>query len=117
MSKKKQKKNSFSLDFKKQSAQLILKQGLSIREAARNLGIPSSTLHTWVQRYQNGTWVYKNKEKKPNNPKDIEGNKSLQQKVEKQEELIKELQAELTKTKMEREIIKKAVAYFANLEK
>ena len=118
----KNKSKSYSLDFKKQAVRLVIEEGLSIREAAADLGVVVSTLHTWVRRYQNGTWI-DNVEMTPSRaPQNQLGKKSstnlaMKLKIEEQAKQIKQLQSDLKKTTMEREILKKAAAYFASLEK
>ena len=39
-------------EFKIQTAQMILKQGKSVAQASRELGISKNTLHRWVNEYK-----------------------------------------------------------------
>ena len=42
----------YDKEFKISSVKLFLDQGKPIEEAAKNLGVPKSTLYTWVQEYK-----------------------------------------------------------------
>jgi transposase len=90
---KQSKKPYYSLEFKQDAVQLVLSKGYSISEAAISLGISASGLRKWVAS-----------EKGPSN-----GNKLS---LSEHEELLR-LRKENTKLKMEREILKKAAAFFA----
>ena len=82
-------------EFKREAVKLITDQGYSIAEAARSLGLDRSLLRSWKLKYaspQNGV------------PK--------MQETE-QEELAR-LREENRRLRMERDILKKATAFFAN---
>ena len=96
---KQTKKPFYNLEFKKDAVQLVLTNGYSISEAAKNLGISESALRKWVNAETSS-----NKEK---------GSNKLT--LSEHEELLR-LRKENTKLKMEREILKKAAAYFASQE-
>ena len=88
--------NNYDLEFKKSSAKLAATSEQSIAQTARDLGINVNTLHGWVgQYYRKGQ---------------PQGDK---QQVLSQEEEIRQLKKELARVKQEREILKKAAAYFA----
>ena len=89
---------AYTNEFREESVLFVLNEKMSINKAARELGIPASTLTEWVKKYKkNGT--FKNEQrKKPLSEKDVE---------------ISALKRELAIVKMEREILKKAAAYFA----
>lgn len=88
------KKPYYSLEFKQDAAQLVLKQGYSISEAAKNLGVSVGALRTWVKA-ENGDNAVKN-----------------QLSLGEREELLR-LRKEVNRLKMEREILKKAAVFFA----
>jgi transposase len=92
-------KRTYTQEFKIEAVKLITEQGYSILEAARNLGISDSALGKWKRTLEN--------ESSPQaafpgkgNPKDAE---------------LATLRKELEKVKRERDIIKKALGYFAKL--
>jgi len=93
------KKPYYGLEFKQDATQLVLSKGYSIPEAANSLGVSESALRKWVRLEQG-------KAKSTNNSSSGSCNLS------EHEELLR-LRKENIKLKMEREILKKAAAFFA----
>lgn len=95
MSMKKQRK--YDKEFKLNAVKLYTESGKTCDEVAKNLGIPKSTLYTWALEHQeNGDLGFKGSGNiKPCN-----------------EELYR-LRKELSDVKIERDILKKAVAIFS----
>ena len=91
----KKKKIKYSIEFIKSAIELAKESKISKAHVARELGINPNTLYTWIEKY---TKAVKAPMEKPT--------KEL-------EEEIKRLQKELLKTKQERDLLKKAAAYFA----
>ena len=92
----KKKYNRYSEEFKKEAVNLVKSGERSRQEAANNLGVSLATISAWC--------------------KDLNGDKESCKAKSQQEELRK-LRQELERTKMERDILKKAATYFAkNLE-
>ena len=92
-----QKRKQFSKQFKVDAVKLVTEQGYKVSEAARNLGIHHSSLRRWkAQLESNGNQAFPGK-----------GNMSTEK-----EELYR-LRKEVKKLRMEREILKKAAAFFA----
>ena len=89
----------FSLEFKQNAAQLVLSKGYSIQEAAGSLGVSVSALRKWVT-------VEKVASKKEN------GSAVSPLSLSEHAELLR-LRKENIKLRMEREILKKAAAFFA----
>lgn len=93
----KQKRKRYTKEFKDEAVKLVTEQGYRISEAARNLGINENMLGKWkrqLREKQNGG---------------SETNDSAAMTAE-----IKRLQKENKRLQMEREILKKAAAFFAN---
>jgi transposase len=90
-------KQSYSLEFRAEAVKVVLEQGLSLAEAARRLAIPKGTLTTWVNHAKGGK------------ARATPGSRS----VAELETEIRQLRKELAASRMEREILKKAAAYFA----
>ncbi len=88
---KKEPKKKFTEEFKKEAVNLVVKQGYSNTEAAQSLGVSESAIRQWKKQFGPGV----NK---------IE----LEQQAE-----IKRLNKEVKRLRMEREILKKAAAFFA----
>jgi len=99
MSKKQRK--SYSREFKKEAVALITEKGYSMAEASRNLGIDYSILRRW-------------KNQLADDPKNAFPGKG-QLKTADQE--LRELQRKLERVTEERDILKKALAYFAEDQK
>lgn len=86
-------KRKFSTEFKAEAVKLVLEQGLAPAQAARDLGIGASTLDKWL--------------------KDARGRVQPQAITESEKEELKRLRKEVHYLKMERDILKKATAYFS----
>jgi len=91
----------YSKEYKTESLELVKKIGLS--KTAKKLGIPKGTL---------GTWVQKDKKRKEMNflPK---SELVLIQKIKKLEEEIKFKNKEIIREKEEKDILVKAMRFFA----
>lgn len=86
----------YSRQFKEESIKLVTEQGYKPKEAARKLGIPSTTYEKWVQT---SGWV-RPRAKLPDDPKLLQVQ-------------LREAQARLKALELENAILKKATAYFA----
>ncbi len=91
-------KNNYPLEFKVSSAQLAVDSEQSIAKTARDLGINHNTLHGWIDKYSDSNQI---------NQKNMSNNKAAYF------EEIKQLKKELALVKQERDLLKKAAAYFA----
>ena len=89
------KRRSFSREFKVEAVRLVLEKGVSVAQAARELGINESLLHSWKRRYLSDPSFRSGK-----------GPSAEQQEIQR-------LRKELARVEQEREILKKAAAYFA----
>lgn len=90
-------KMKYTKEFKQEAVKLVTEQGYTQAEASRCLGISSKNLNRWVGELT------------------IEGSpvKKLTKPTLEQEELQR-LRKENMRLRMEREILKKAAAFFAN---
>jgi transposase len=91
------KRKKYTQEFRASAVKLITEQGYPITEAARNLGINVSILGRWKREAESGG----------NGSPDSPSGKDIQA------ELVR-LRKENLRLKMEREILKKAAAFFAN---
>ena len=90
----KQKQNSYTSEFKESSVKLALESDQPVCTIAKNLGVNISTLHGWVNKYS-----------KPN---------EFSTKIKEHHfDEIKRLKKELSQVTQERDLLKKAAAYFA----
>ena len=90
-------RRSYTAEFKREAVRLASKPGLSRRAAAKQLGIHPNVLATWMDKVEQGAW-----NEKPGEPL----------KSEQQSELER-LRREVADLKMERDVLRKAAAYFA----
>ena len=89
------KRAKYTLEFKIEAVRLV-RGGQSVATVSAVLGVASQTLHNWVKEEARGG--LKGTAAKPVNAEQME---------------ISRLRAELARVKMERDILKKATAYFA----
>ena len=90
------KRTKYTAEFKSEAVKQILEKGHSATDVASRLGVPVGLLYTWTRKL-------KGLDEKP-----IEDVKALQVEMTK-------LKAELRRTTEERDILKKAAAYFAKV--
>jgi len=92
---------TYTQEFKDSAIQLALNSEKSVLKIAADLGVHEKTLYGWLQRYR-----------KNNN---LEESSSVKRKgsTESLEEENRRLRKELADVKKDREILKKAAAYFA----
>ena len=88
----------YTREFREEAVKLVAEEKLSLPEAARRLSLPQSTLGNWVKAFKAG--------------KLGEVGKSYRALTEIEMELAW-TRKELAEVKMERDILKKAAAYFA----
>lgn len=93
----KRKVKSYTEDFKQSSAKLAVESEQSISATARSLGVNEVTLHGWVKRYYSGATSHAESAGK------IDAYSEIQR-----------LKKENARLRMERDILKKAAAYFAS---
>jgi transposase len=91
------KRKKYTQEFKESAVKLITEQGYQNTEAARNLGINPTILGRWKRELEGGGV----------------GNSDFARAKDIQAELTR-LRKENHRLKMEREILKKAAAFFAN---
>tara|TARA_R110000868_G_C10816255_1_gene758242 strand:+ start:66 stop:371 length:306 start_codon:yes stop_codon:yes gene_type:complete len=91
----------YTTEFKEESIKLAINTG-NVKQTANNLGIPESTLSTWIKSKSGINFASKiNK----NSTKNIDITSVLSE--------VKSLKKQLARSEQEKEILKKAMAYFA----
>ncbi len=93
-SESKRRRRKHSEEFKREAVKLVFDQEMSVAEAARNLGIHANLLRNWKRRF--------------------EAENEDQSLTEDERMEIARLRIENRRLRMERDILKKATAFFAN---
>ena len=88
----------YTKEFRVEAVKSVTEGGLSVPEAGRRLSLPSSTLNTWVKAYKAGKLGDVGKNQKPLSEVELE---------------LARTKRDLAEARMERDILKKAAAYFA----
>ena len=90
-------RRTYTPEFKAQAVKLVTEQGYSVAEAARSLGLNDSLIRNWKQALQGqGTAAFPGQ----GNPPAVE-------------EELRRLRAENKRLLAERDVLKKATAFFA----
>lgn len=90
-------RRQYSREFKVQAVRMVTEQGLSVGEVARDLGLNPNVLHKWKRKLtQEGGQAF------PGNGR-----------LSPEEEEIRKLREQVRQLRMERDILKKATAFFA----
>ena len=90
--------NKYTLEFKEEAAKLVIEHGYSQAEAGRRLGVSDKNINRWVKESKSGK----------------ESKKCV---VSAEQEELKQLRKEVNELRLEREILKKAAAFFAREQK
>ena len=90
-------RRKFTREFKLEAVKLIKERGVSVAQAARDLGVNDGMLYSWVRQLAD----------------DPEQSFPGQGQMKPEQAEIARLRREVTKLKAERDILKKAAAYFA----
>ena len=88
----------YTKEFREEAVKLVTEEKLSLPEAARRLSLPPSTLGNWVKAYKAGRLGEVGKTYRPLTEIEMD---------------LARTKKELAEVKMERDILKKAAAYFA----
>lgn len=88
-------KRRYTPEFRAGAVGLVLNEGRGVRRAAEDLGMPTPTLHAWVAQARRGQGVFT-----PVAERDLTTR-------------VRELEAENRRLRIERDILKKATAFFA----
>lgn len=91
-------KQVYTKEFRENAVKLVMEERLKVPEAARRLSMSAKTLANWVHWARSGKLEEVGSNRKP---------------VTEVEAELTRLQRELAEVKMERDILKKATAYFA----
>jgi len=90
-------RRSFTDEFKREAVKLVKQPGAMVTHIARDLGIEASVLRRWVYQEREGVL-------------DMRSNRPIRSEAATE---VERLQRELRRVTMERDILKKALGYFA----
>ena len=88
-------KRKYNVEFKKSAVELVNVKGYTLSEASESLHVDASTLRLWLKKY--GSQI----------PVVPESTTALR-------DTVKQLRADVKRLQMERDILKKAAAFFAS---
>ena len=94
-------RQQYTKEFREQTVRLVLEQQVTIPEAARRLAMSGRTLERWVGRARQGQLPTLGESRRP---------------VTELEAELSRLKRDLAEARMERNILKKATAYFAKAQ-
>jgi transposase len=95
-------KRKFTVEFREEAVRMVVQEHMTVLEAARRLEINDKTLGNWVRWARQG--------KMPRSSNGASDRKSPS--VSELEMEVSKLRAENTRLKMEKDILKKATAFF-----
>ena len=98
-----QKRTKYTAEFREEAVKLALSSELSSAMISKELGINKNTLYNWISNSM---------QEKTNSTKS--SNNNINAKYKELEKENRELKSKLRRTESEREILKKAAAYFAS---
>ena len=88
----------YTKEFREEAVKMVTEERISLPEVARRLSLPPSTLATWVKQFKAGRLGEVGKTYRPLTEIEMD---------------LARTKKELAEVKMERDILKKAAAYFA----
>jgi len=91
------KKNFYSKEFKEGAVKLVLQEGGSIKQAAQELGVSGSAMRKWVRE----------------SPAKGGGSFPGSGRLSPEDQKTRDLEKKVRRLEMERDILKKATAFFA----
>ena len=90
------KRRTYTVEFKQDAVKLVLEKGYTVAEAARNLGVHANLLRTWKLKVE---------AEESQNGAGLDEDERLE---------LARLRADVKRLRMERDILKKATAFFAS---
>ena len=88
----------YTKEFREEAVKMMTEGGLSVLEISKRLSLPKSTLERWIRVFKTGNLGDVGKVQRPLTEMEME---------------LAQVKRELSLAKMERDILKKAAAYFA----
>ena len=92
-------KRNYTREFKLEAVKLVLEQKMKQAQVARDLGLNPQVLWRWITQYR----------------QDSDQSFPGKGRLKPEEQRLRDLEQQVTRLTMERDILKKAMAYFAKL--
>ena len=92
------KKQRYTAEFRQEAGKMIIIDGVTVKEASQQLGVPEGVLYSWRQKHLD--------ELEANSPEGAQSPKAMAAE-------IADLRKQLAKQKRMTEILKKTVGYFS----
>jgi transposase len=92
-------KRKYTRDFKLEAVKLVLEQKMKQAQVARDLGLSPQVLWRWVTQYR----------------QDSDQSFPGKGRLKPEDQRVRDLEQQVTRLTMERDILKKAMAYFAKV--
>ncbi len=113
---KKRHVRNYSAEFRVKAVHLVLDEKIPQVQVAKELGIPPHTLSGWLMKFKSGVWDLATGEPPVNLVTAVRQSKPYQSAAEDKLK-IQELERQVRRLTLEREVLKKAVAYCVEVPK
>jgi transposase len=90
-------RRTFTSEYKRECAELVIKQGYQVKEAAQAMNVGLSSLQKWLRQYRN----------------EMDGITPKAAAITAEQKRIQELEAQVKQLKRDKDLLKKASAFFA----
>ena len=90
-------RRTFTSEYKRECAELVIKHGYQVKEAAQAMNVGLSSLQRWLSQYRN----------------EINGITPKATAITTEQKRIQELEAQVKQLKRDKDLLKKASAFFA----
>lgn len=97
----KRKQKQYTKEFKVEAVKLVIDQGMKVVDVAKDLGVSYPALTTWVKQYKTSS----------------ENAFPGKGKLSADDEKVRQLEQQLRRMTLERDILKKAMGYFVEIPK
>jgi transposase len=90
-------RRTFTSEYKRECAELVIKHGYQVKEAANAMNVGLSSLQKWLRQYRN----------------EVNGITPKETAITAEQQRIQELEAQVKQLKRDKDLLKKASAFFA----
>jgi len=116
--------SAYTPEFRLNAIKLAQSGEKSFSQTAKDLGIPVTTLHAWISKANKGEWSVPDEnitstkiDRQTSNGKSSGLTQKLHEQLNAEQKKSADLERQVRRLTQEREILKKAMAYFAEVPK